>query len=204
MRTLRPFLLLTLLLTTPALGRAAPPTLTKYNFSADYVIVSRHTSDLAAHVDTTIMLFTYGPMSHPDNAPPTIIPNIGLYILVQNSITHDVLYFDTGEATPFELHMARGLPSATLRAAISTRSGVTTSVQLSWTGSGPIVNVQFGPLRDKLDDYVIMERADFKERPALVSGTIIGGPIAATFVDVPTARMGTTHQGSLYITVPHY
>jgi hypothetical protein len=198
----RLFLAAAFVLVLPASGRTAPLTLTKFNFTANYVVVTRQTTDLGAHVDTTVFIFAYSPGDHPSDAPPTATSTVGLYILVRNSVTHDVLYFDTGEAATFELRMTPGLPSGTLNAVIPTRLGKMMKVDLSWIAVGSVVNIGTGPEREELDGYVVLERAHFKERPARVSGSLSGDPIAITFLDVSDARLGFTHQGSIEVRAP--
>jgi len=200
--SLRMVLPVMFMLAIPVLGWAASPAPTRFNFTAGYVGVTRQTTDPVAHVDTIISIYTYSPGDHPSDAPPTVISDVGLYMLVRNTVTHETLYFDTGEAANFESHMTPGLTAATLTAVILTRHGSLMHVDLSWIAAGPIANNVSGPVREEVNEFIVLERAGFKERPALVSGTLSGGPIAITFVDVPNARMGYTHQSTIYLRDP--
>ena len=192
-----------LLIALAALALGPPPhracaqghTATDFNWAANYVIVTHHATDVRAQVDTAIMVYAFSPREHPFDAPPTVLPQGGYYILVRNLATGASHYIDFGDAIDFELDLLPGLQSATLRGTASSRRGDATKIDLRWEATGSRERRVFGPDRVGIDDVFYFSRSDFTKREALVSGSVCSPGVSITLDRVASdARIGTTHQ----------
>ena len=189
-------------LAIPVAASAQRTIVTTFNYAANYVVVIRTTTDVQTKVDTVVFVYAFAPRVHPFDAPPTATPSVGFSIVVANFANAEIHYLDSGTTSDFELVLSPGLLRATLRATIPTYLGETVSVDLSWDAAGSRERRMLGPYRDKLDGFFYLDRADFVERAALVSGSVSGRAVATTFQRVSYARLGTTHQGSVEFRLP--
>jgi hypothetical protein len=179
----------------PHRAYAQSHTATNFNWAANYVVVTHRATGVRAQVDTVIMVYAFSPREHPLDAPPTVLPQGGYYILVRNLATGASHYIDFGDAIDFELDLLPGLQSATLRGTASSRRGDATKIDLRWEATGSRERRVFGPDRVGIDDVFYFSRSDFTEREALVSGSVCSPGVVITLDRVSSnARIGTTHQ----------
>ena len=176
--------------------------MTRFNFTGEYVFVRRHTVNQESQTDTLIQLFAHMPGAHPATPPPPYVPSLGLYILVRNTSTSEVLYIDVAEGGLFDLSVDTSLRSARLDATLTTAKGRTMRIVLTWVAVGPPAINAFSHGRDQDEWLSYVSHVDFKERRALVSGWISDPGLGFNFSEVSDALVGITRQGSVQMLFP--